>query len=662
MANYSKQVASLAEKYGINTDTNEVFKKLMETFDNKTNYQLWALKSVFEGKATLQNILHFAIWAEANHSLISKLSKKNLTAYNSSNDFKILAKEIDTLNKIGTIKKIISFFNTAQKKMLTEHIGVNLFTSLDGSNKMLCDSYDLLTKFNRLPKYRKDKFISLASAYTNINSLIDGIKNCLNMTYSWDKDEFLSFLSFSVKKECEIVYNEGNIVIVRVPDFDTSKLLCGGGRTGWCLTRESQYFRNYVTSQPNRSQYFLFNFGKPESDDMSHVGFTVDPSIGITNAHSTKNHNMLGSGVEYRGKRVSISSLLSTLGIDMGLFLRLKGNAPFDWNLTSFLEYAKGKENMVICYTHDNRVIVKITSDNMARTLLSHTYIPLRAIRLNNASSDSLQYVLFDFNLRYNAENSIIGMYYTKDRFNTEHMSSMENAYNKVLTDTDYLKTIGIVESDYLSNVEIDPSLLLHKLIEENREDEAIKLINDKKDEVDVNYSFEENLPIYNAINRKMVKLFSVLINNPKFDSNVLDGFENTILGTLIYLWRTPEFIKSKEDEQCIRTMITETIHAKNYDINGVDCVMDSPLSISCENVKSLWVTEELVKDPRVDVNLKNDFGNTALDIALTEANKGAVNALLTRPDLVISSENKIMMKKIGIDVKKITPSLVAAK
>lgn len=653
MANYSKQVASLADKYGINTETNAVFDTIIKLFDNKANYQMWAIKAVFERKVTIDNLIAIADWAEKNHTAISKLSKKNLVTYTSENDFNVLLIEIETIDKIALMKKVISYFNTAQKKMLTEYMKINELTSLDGRKESFTNSYNLLYKFNKMPKYRKEKFISLASAYTSISSLLEGIKNCLNKSYSWNKEDFLNFLEFNQKEGCEIVYNKGNIVIVQIPDFDTAKLLCGGGRTEWCLTREAQYFRNYVTSVSSRVQYFLFNFGKPEADDTAHVGFTVDSNQGITYAHSTKNHNMMGEGMEYRGKRLNISTLLGNYGIDMGIFLRLKGNAPFKWDMENFLKFIKENESYAaICYSKDNRVVAKILNEDFERKILNHTYIQVKSIR-NSAPNQTSQYLLFDFNLDKNSENCIVSIYYTMDKFNTETLFSMENAYNKSLKGTNFFETIGIKESDYFKKEKISPSLLLHKLIEENKEDEAVKLIEDTEDEIDVNFVFDDNVPIYGAISKNMVKLFSKIFNHKKFNHNVVDGFENTILGSLIYLSRTPEFIRKKSDEESINGMISEVLNSTHYNLNGVDCVLDTPLNISCESEKSLWITQELVKNPRVDVNLKNDFGNNALSIAICAKNSGAVKALLTRKDLVISKEQIEAAKSIGIDIKK---------
>ena len=72
--------------------------------------------------------------------------------------------------------------------------------------------------------------------------------------------------------------------------------MCGGGLTGWCLTREESYFKRYVSDEAK--QYFLFDFSKKEDDILSHVGFTVNNNSGvITNAHATNNESIIDCGI-----------------------------------------------------------------------------------------------------------------------------------------------------------------------------------------------------------------------------------------------------------------------------------------------------------------------------------------------------------------------------
>ena len=43
-----KQINPLVEKYKINVEKNMVFQSLITMFKEQTNYQIWAIKSVFE--------------------------------------------------------------------------------------------------------------------------------------------------------------------------------------------------------------------------------------------------------------------------------------------------------------------------------------------------------------------------------------------------------------------------------------------------------------------------------------------------------------------------------------------------------------------------------------------------------------------------------------
>ena len=105
----------------------------------------------------------------------------------------------------------------------------------------------------------KNKFYSTCSALKSATSLHQAILDTLAQSYNWKegKEDLLAFIEYNAK-DCEVVFNEGPCVIVQVPSFDSSHKLCGGGRTGWCITRDEHYFKSYVTQYNNRSQYFLF--------------------------------------------------------------------------------------------------------------------------------------------------------------------------------------------------------------------------------------------------------------------------------------------------------------------------------------------------------------------------------------------------------------------
>ena len=120
--NYSKkQIQPLIDKYAINAETNTTFARIIEMFDGKPNYQLWAVKVVFSKAVTLENLESIQLWAEENSNLIKKLSKGgNIISYSTSDDFKLLMSEMIGLSDIAFVKNIISRFNTDQRKILTE--------------------------------------------------------------------------------------------------------------------------------------------------------------------------------------------------------------------------------------------------------------------------------------------------------------------------------------------------------------------------------------------------------------------------------------------------------------------------------------------------------------------------------------------------------------
>ena len=42
-----KQMQPLIDKFQINPETNKLFAKIIEMYDNQPNYQIWAVKGVF---------------------------------------------------------------------------------------------------------------------------------------------------------------------------------------------------------------------------------------------------------------------------------------------------------------------------------------------------------------------------------------------------------------------------------------------------------------------------------------------------------------------------------------------------------------------------------------------------------------------------------------
>lgn len=647
MVNYSKkQINPLVEKYSIDVESNMYFQSIITMFDNATNYQIWAIKLVFEGVVTIEVLQSIKQWIDNNQNDIKNLVKGNVILYKTKADIQMLFDEFRGLDILNYTRASINRFNTAQRKMMMEVIAPKSINSgLDAlSSRTIKSWYELFKKIETLPKHRQEKLISTSSALNDLTTLHAHILNALNETYEWNKDDMLGYMARNCK-DCSVVHNVGDVVVAQIGSFDSAQKLCGGGRTGWCLTREERYFRQYVSDVDGAAQFFVFNFGLKEDHNLAHIGFTVQRK-GITNAHSTLNNNMMGDGAIVKGRdgRVNIHQALRELNIPSNVYIRLKELKNFIWDVEAFLKYVKKSSSSVeISYADNNRIIVAPKTNDMLQRICEHTLVDFRTI---NISSASKTFVLLDFNLDVNDENSIVFINFAKDQYGFESLSKMINAFNVNIIKDKYLDQIGIKTNMFLKRDSIDPSILLHKLIDEGSESEAIELIKENGKNVNVNYEFNNLVPIFKTINRQMYNLFELIVNTEGFDCSTSDECGESLLQSLMYTFRTA----STNDQKVQLTRLIEIIlNSSNFDFNVQNINLDTALSVAAESPELCWVVEKLIADPNVNVNVINDVMRGALGNAIVNNNVEAIKLLGTRPDLVVRQEDIDLAKKHGI-------------
>ncbi len=649
--NYSKkQIQPLIEKFKINAETNAVFNRIIAMFNGQTNYQIWAIKAVFGKQLSIENLETIHAWAENNQTLIKDLIKKNIVSYTTAIDFKNLLQEMRGLDMLAFVKATVNKFNTAQREMLRGAIFNQPMNGFEATqNPSFTRWFGLLKQFETLAEHRKRKFISTSSAFTNLSDLKRAIKDSLTATYDWNKEDLLSYIQRQTP-DCEVVFNEGNVVVVNVPSFESSKKLGGNGRTSWCLTREDRYFNQYVTEHKGNKQYFLFNFSKKERDELAYLGFTVNTDRGICNAHSTKNNNMLGDGISYNGTTVNIHKALQMSGVNLGCFLRLKNLKRFTWSVEAVLHFIEAHPNhFAIVSNVDNRLIVRALTNEGLGFLIEHTLIDGRNFSLSNQENKA--YVLLDFNLKCNDDKSIVVMGYVKDAYKMDTLNKMFDAYAINITKDGYLASIGLSAESFLNREAINPTILLHKLIDEKAEADAIALIEKQGDDFDVNFEFNQRTPIFSAINNKFYKLFTVIVNHKKFDCTTHDGFGETLLQSLLYTYRTEPGTKESKDETALKNMITIILDSPNFDFNVQNINLDTAINIACERPELNWVVAKLLEKPNVNLNIVNDFNCAALGNAIRYQNIEAIKMLGKRPDLVVREEDKELALKHGINL-----------
>jgi ankyrin repeat protein len=92
-------------------------------------------------------------------------------------------------------------------------------------------------------------------------------------------------------------------------------------------------------------------------------------------------------------------------------------------------------------------------------------------------------------------------------------------------------------------------------------------------------------------------------------------------------------------------------LNSSNVDFNTQDINAETALSIVCNIPALLWVVDELVKKPSVNVNIVDDFNFTPLSSAINCKNFEAIRLLGTRKDLIIRSCDEENARKRGFNL-----------
>lgn len=651
-----KQLKPIMDKYQID-ENNEYFRAIISLFPEQTNYHIWAIKAVFDKNATVTTIKEIKEWADANQPMIQHLSKGNIVLYKSKEDFSRLKTEIRGLVMYQVVNTAINNFNTTQKKMLRDALLPNTETTIDaynlGRSPMLKTWYETFTKFNRLPITRKKKFWSSSSAVYDLSTLKQLIIDCLAQSYEWNKEDLLQFVANNTP-DCEVVWNEGDIVILDVPSFTSSKKLCGSGRTGWCLTREDNYFRRYVTNVQGNHQYFFFDFSKKEKDELAHIGFTVNPTNGITNAHSTGNSDLL-SGISYNGRTVKVQDALRMANVSPMAYIRLNKLTSFKWDIISIMDMINDNtDKFSLSIQKGNVLVIRILTNEGFERFASYSRIPLNTFNLKY--DGTALYIIVNLDKGYTDKDSMLTVNIVKDEYGVGTVRTMLNPYGEAITESGYIeKMFGIKVSDFYQREKIDPKIMLHKLIMEGSEEEAIELLENNAD-VDVNFEFNYNAPIMLAIEKTMLKLFNIIINHPKFDSEVMDGFGSTILTKLMYDCYDDSYTEKQHNN--VVAMIRMCLDSGKFDLNKQDLNEDSVVNIAANSPMCFDFFNELVHNPEVDINIVNDFNCSALGQAIRVQNIEAIKLLAQRPDFKIREEDNILAENFKVDLKSIVSSV----
>ena len=433
--NYSNKILNpLITKLNINTDEDNTFKELICLTQESPNYQLWAVNAVYSGYCVVEEIKSILEWSKLHKHLICQLSKHTITAYTSRYAITILKKEIKNIQLINDVKSFINKFNTIQKNLLKEYLNLDSYSKLNISKEReLKKWHKIFTKLQKLPDDQLDNFISTCSALHDITALLDAFTWCMDLSYKWNKKEFISFVTKSTPNS-PIVYNHDNIVILHVTSHkDCNKLVGSEGRTKWCFNCNKTCWESYV-NDTNSKQYFLFDFSKKESEETSHIAFTINKELGLTEAYTTHNLNIIEHGNDY------VNEVFNEKGINISDFIKLNHPIDYKWEENSIKTILGENENVQVIDNSNNRLLISSENDKVSQRLIQHTILYKRLIK---GTLQRKLYFLYDLNLKEDDPNGLICIKTTlSSNSREEFLMAYNQCYLKV--DKEYLKEIHV--------------------------------------------------------------------------------------------------------------------------------------------------------------------------------------------------------------------------
>ena len=200
-------------------------------------------------------------------------------------------------------------------------------------------------------------------------------------------------------------------------------------------------------------------------------------------------------------------------------------------------------------------------------------------------------------------------------------------------------------------NVTEETYIKFHQLINNGDEEEAIKLLKECGESFDVNYEYNQRVPIFSAINNRMYDLYDEIVNHPTFDFGVEDGFGETLLESLLYMRVSDEIPMTENETASLDRMIRTILNRERFDFNITDLNNDTAINIACGYPKLIWVVEKLANKKDVNPNIINDIDCTALTTAIHNKNIEAVKILSKRNDILVRTVDFEEADKVGINL-----------
>lgn len=199
-----------------------------------------------------------------------------------SENFEYIEDEIDLCIKNSKVEKLIKSIISSKYNNLIYEKEIEKKEKYTDLNK---ETFKLLNSLIEENINNEDlqNFIGKKIARYKTNEDLNEALKSLLRTYSGFSKENILMKIEKEKLNADIVFFENNILVIKINDFKSSKIL---GSSSWCISNYERTFENYTE---NKEQYFVYDFNKMPEDNESMVGYTFKNNK-IYNSH-LKNDN-----------------------------------------------------------------------------------------------------------------------------------------------------------------------------------------------------------------------------------------------------------------------------------------------------------------------------------------------------------------------------------
>ena len=143
-----------------------------------------------------------------------------------------------------------------------------------------------------------------------------------------------------------------------------------------------------------------------------------------------------------------------------------------------------------------------------------------------------------------------------------------------------------------------------------------------------------------------MYDICYLIASQKNYDNSLTDGFGETFGNLLLYK-------RISDNSKRLTDLVLSYIDNENMDINVPNNCNETMLQIAVEHVANNDIVEKLLSLPRVNPNIVNEFGSSALTNAIRANNIDAVKMLLNRKDTVVRQEDYSVASNVGFDLDK---------